>query len=168
VLRAEGRKDSRTVAATCVLESTWVSGAAGGLTYRCVEAGVASASLRVHESVQAAQFSFGPGFTRTWRVEPLSTRERGGAIGARVRVGDAHAQAWSKWQRAGGVYWVYTAQLGEDGVEAVVLRNSPQHQQLDSLPSLDIWVTGELSATTVRAAKWSDELGLQMIKELGL
>jgi hypothetical protein len=33
---------------------------------------------------------------------------------------------------------------------------------------LDIWVTGELSATTVRVAKWSDELGLQMIKELGL
>ena len=168
VLRAEGRKDSRAVAATCVLESTWVRGAVGGLTYRCVEAGVASASLRVHESVQAAQFSFGPGFTRTWRVEPMSTRERGGAIGARLRVGDAHAQPWSKWQRTGGVFWVYTVDLGEEGVEAVVLRNSPQHQQLDSLPNLDIWVTGELSATTVRVAKWSDELGLQMIKELGL
>jgi len=168
VLRAEGRKDSRAIAATCVLESTWVRGAAGGLTYRCLETGLASPSLRVHESVQAAQFSFGPGFTRTWRVEPMSTRERAGGIGARVRVGDAHAQPWSKWQRTGGVFWVYTVDLGEDGFEAVVVRNSPQHILLDKLPELDLWVTGELSATTVRVAKWSDELGLQMIKELGL
>lgn len=168
LLRPEQRKSAAAIDGTCVLESAWVRGAVGGLTYRCFETGVASASLRVHESVQATQFSFGPGFTRTWRVEPLSTRERSGAIGARVRVGDTHAQPWSKWQRMGGAFWLYTVDLGEEGAEAVVLRNSPQHTLLDSLPNLDIWVTGELSATTVRVAKWSDELGLQMIKELGL